>query len=229
MSTEEENRIATADDISKEEIIEEIKLIINQSTDTVSVESPNKDNVGSTDKINAKTVSKENTAESSKEDSGEVCEIIDIKIVPYRFLKPETSEKVLNEIFELDGIVRGIVHGPSLPKTVYYGPARGTPVNHQYRKSINVKGQNIDLRLLIGEIILTVNVKLLNEIMESIERILDETLSFKYILIIGIFTKTQITVSDYLKYGTNFENVIDERYIGMVDSRARSSETIKMI
>ena len=169
------------------------------------------------------------TEKENKDDADEVCEIIDIKIVPYRFLKPETSEKVLNKIFELEGIVRGIVHGPSLPKTVYYGPARGTPVNHQYRKSITVKGQNIDLRLLIGEIILTIDVKSLNEIMESIETILDETLNFKYILMIGIFSKTQITVSDYLKYGTNFENSIDERYIGMVDSRARSSETIKMI
>lgn len=212
MSTEKENKINAADDISNEEINEKIKLMINKATDKIDVENKNYNE----DKL-------------YEEDIDEVCEIIDIKIVPYRFLKPETSEKVLNKIFELDGIVRGIVHGPSLPKTVYYGPARGTPVNHQYRKSINVKGQNIDLRLLIGEIILTVNVKLLNEIMESIENILDETLSFKYILIIGIFTKTQITVSDYLKYGTNFENVIDERYIGMVDSRARSSETIKMI
>ena len=169
------------------------------------------------------------TEKDNKSNNDELCEIIDIKIVPYRFLKPETSEKVLNKIFELDGIIRGIVHGPSLPKTVYYGPARGTPVNHQYRKSINVKGKNIDLRLLIGEIILTIDVKALNQIMESIETILDETLDFKYILMIGIFTKTQITVSDYLKYGTNFESSIDERYIGMVDSRARSSETIKMI
>ena len=215
MSAEKENNINAADEISTEEISEElndeVKLRI-KATDKLSI------------KRDANTKNEE-----CEENSGEVCEIIDIKIVPYRFLKPETSEKVLNEIFELDGIIRGIVHGPSLPKTVYYGPARGTPVNHQYRKKINVKGQDIDLRLLIGEIILTVNVKLLNDIMESIEKILDETLSFKYILIIGIFTKTQITVSDYLKYGTNFENVIDERYIGMVDSRARSSETIKMI
>ena len=216
MSTEKENNINTADEISTEEISEEhneeLKSVIIKATDKVSIESD---------------IKAEN--EDCEENSGEVCEIIDIKIVPYRFLKPETSEKVLNAIFELNGIIRGIVHGPSLPKTVYYGPARGTPVNHQYRKKINVKGQDIDLRLLIGEIVLTVDVKLLNEIMESIEKILDETLSFKYILIIGIFTKTQITVSDYLKYGTNFENVIDERYIGMVDSRARSSETIKMI
>lgn len=215
MSAEKENNINAADEISTEEISEElndeVKLRI-KATDKLSI------------KRDANTKNEE-----CEENSGEVCEIIDIKIVPYRFLKPETSEKVLNEIFELDGIIRGIVHGPSLPKTVYYGPARGTPVNHQYRKKINVKGQDIDLRLLIGEIILTVNVKLLNDIMESIEKILDETLSFKYILIIGIFTKTQITVSDYLKYGTNFENVIDERYIGMVDSLARSSETIKMI
>ena len=51
--------------------------------------------------------------ENKNNDEDEVCEIIDIKVVPYRFLKPETSERVLNRIFELDGIVRGIVHGPS--------------------------------------------------------------------------------------------------------------------
>ncbi len=169
------------------------------------------------------------TEENKLNTEEEKCEIIDIKIFPHRFLKPETAEKVLNKIFELDGLIRGIVHGPSLPKTVYYGPARGTPVNHQYRKSIKIKNQNIDLRLLIGEIILTVDVKLLNEIMESIETILDETLPCKYILMIGIFTKTQTTVSDYLKYGTNFESAIDDRYVGMVDSNARSSDTINMI
>lgn len=212
MSTEKEQEINTADETINNENSAEIKSLIDESTDKVIV----KNNISSENEI-------------SDENTDEFCEIIDIKIVPYRFLKPETSEKVLNRIFELDGIIRGLVHGPSLPKTVYYGPARGTPVNHQYRKSINVKGQEIDLRLLVGDIILTVNVELLNEIMESLETILDETLNFKYILIIGIFTKTQITVSDYLKYGTNFEDVIDERYIGMVDSRARSSETIKMI
>ena len=36
--------------------------------------------------------------ENKTDNDDEVCEIIDIKIVPYRFLKPQTSEKVLNKI-----------------------------------------------------------------------------------------------------------------------------------
>ncbi|WP_405316021.1 hypothetical protein [Methanobrevibacter sp.] len=36
-------------------------------------------------------------------------------------------------------------------------------------------------------------------------------------------------MSDYLKYGNSFENHIDKRYIGLVDSSARSSETVKVI
>jgi methyl-coenzyme M reductase subunit D len=91
------------------------------------------------------------TEENKLNTEEEKCEIIDLKIFPHRFLKPETAEKVLNKIFELDGLIRGIVHGPSLPKTVYYGPARGTPVNHQYRKSIKIK-TIISFQFLISKI-----------------------------------------------------------------------------
>ena len=63
--------------------------------------------------------------------------VIDIKIFPHRYLKPKTSEKVLNASYDLGkDIIRVIVHGPSLPKYVYYGPARGMPVNHSDRKVI---------------------------------------------------------------------------------------------
>ena len=48
--------------------------------------------------------------------------VIDIKIIPNRFLKPNTCEIILNEIYELEGIVRVLIHGPSLPKKVFYGP-----------------------------------------------------------------------------------------------------------
>ena len=50
-----------------------------------------------------------------------------------------------------------------------------------------------------------------------------------YYMLVGIFSRTKTTISDYLKYGENFESVIDNRYIGLVDSRRKSSETVNVI
>jgi methyl-coenzyme M reductase subunit D len=68
-----------------------------------------------------------------------------------------------------------------------------------------------------------------NDFMNQLEDILTETLSVEYSLLVGIFTRTTSTISDYLKYGIGFENLIDKRYIGLIDSRARSSESISII
>ena len=46
--------------------------------------------------------------------------VIDIKIYPNRFLKPKTTELLLNKICGLEGYVRFLIHGPSLPKKVFY-------------------------------------------------------------------------------------------------------------
>ena len=65
--------------------------------------------------------------------------------------------------------------------------------------------------------------------MEELTPILTEGMPCDYSLFVGIFTRTKTTISDYLKYGNNFEDVIDNRYIGLVDSRRKSSETVKVI
>jgi methyl-coenzyme M reductase subunit D len=65
--------------------------------------------------------------------------------------------------------------------------------------------------------------------MDDLQIILDENIPCDYSLLVGIFTRTKTTISDYLKYGNNFETVIDDRYIGLVDSRAKTSETVKVI
>ena len=46
----------------------------------------------------------------------------DVRIFPHRRLKPETTEKILNELLDLDGVLRFLVNGESLPKIVGYGP-----------------------------------------------------------------------------------------------------------
>ena len=112
---------------------------------------------------------------------------------------------------------------------VFYGPGKGHDVNHTDRKEISVKGNNVELRVMVGEIVVTVDISKFNQFIEDLKNILDEYLPCDYYLLVGIFTRTKSTISDYLKYGNNFETVIDDRYIGLVDSRAITSETVKVI
>ena len=65
----------------------------------------------------------------------------DVKIFPYRILKPSTTETILSQILKLDGILRVLINGESLPTMVNFGPAKGLPVNHTDRKTININGQ----------------------------------------------------------------------------------------
>ena len=153
---------------------------------------------------------------------------VDIKIFPHRLLKPKTTEKILNSLMNLEGILRVLVNGESLPQVVGYGPAKGTIVNHEDRKVIKVKEEKFELLVSVGEIIITVNHEKLDSFKEELERILSETLNFKYDVSVGIFTKTNTTVSDYLKYGL-LDKSIDPRLIGMVDPNSRSSETVRLI
>ena len=155
--------------------------------------------------------------------------VIDIKITPNRYLKPDTAEKILNEIYKLEGQQRVLIHGPSIPLKVFYGPGKGHVVNHTNRKKISVHGNDVELRVMVGEIVITVDISKFNEFMDKLQLILDENVPCNYYLLVGIFTRTKSTISDYLKYGNNFESVIDDRYIGLVDSRAKTAETVKVI
>jgi methyl-coenzyme M reductase subunit D len=162
-------------------------------------------------------------------DESERINVIDVKIVPNRYLKPNTTEKILNDIYDLEGQQRVLIHGPSIPLKVFYGPGKGNVVNHTDRKEINVKGHPVELRVMVGEIVITVDMSKFNDFMDGLQEVLDGHMPCDYSILVGIFTRTKSTISDYLKYGNNFEDVIDDRYIGLVDSRARTSETVKVI
>lgn len=154
---------------------------------------------------------------------------VDVKIFPYRRLKPETTEKILNSIMEYDGILRVMINGNSIPKIVGYGPAKGTQVNHEDRKVIKVKNDSVELQVSVGELILTVKYENLELFLEKLQNLLENTLSFGFEVSTGIFTKTNITVSDYLKLGYGIDSNIDPRLIGMVDPKAKSQDTVKLI
>ncbi|MDO5851106.1 MAG: methyl-coenzyme M reductase operon protein D [Methanobacteriaceae archaeon] len=162
-------------------------------------------------------------------DETNVIKATDVKIFPERILKPETTEKILNEILALDGVLRVLVNGESLPKLVSMGPAKGLPTNHSDRKSIKIKNEEVQLLVSVGEIILTVNLDNLEDFVEKTEEILEETLNFNYDVSVGIFTKSATSVTDYMKYGEGFEDKVDSRVIGLVDPTTKSSETVKYI
>ena len=154
---------------------------------------------------------------------------VDVKIFPYRLLKPQTTEKILNGIMELDGVLRILVNGNSLPKVVNYGPAKGLPVNHEDRKVIGVKNDNFELCVSVGELIITVKYEEHENFVEKIDALLKDTLTMDYDIKTGIFTKTDITVSDYIKVGLGLERGLDPILIGLVDPSSKSSETINLI
>lgn len=154
---------------------------------------------------------------------------VDVKIFPYRRLKPATTEKILNGVLSFDGILRILVNGNPIPKFVNYGPAKGTPVNHEDRREIKVKKENFELFVSVGEIIITIKHEELDKFLEKLENLLKGTLPFDYKVSVGIFTKTNITVSDYIKLGLGLEEGIDPHVLGMVDPDSKSSETVKLI
>ncbi len=130
---------------------------------------------------------------------------------------------------EFNGVLRVIVNGNSIPKIVGFGPAKGTQVNHKDRKVIKVKEDSIELRVSVGELIITVKYEDLDLFLEKLQNLLENTLSFGFEVSTGIFTKTNITVSDYLKVGYGLENCVDPRHIGMVDPNSKSGDTVKLI
>jgi methyl-coenzyme M reductase subunit D len=169
------------------------------------------------------------TTEVEEVNNQEVVKATDVKIFPHRILKPTTTETILNEIFSLNGILRVLINGDSLPERVNFGPAKGLPVNHTDRKTININGNEVPLRISVGEIILTVKLDNLEDFVEKVDSILEESLNFGYDLKVGVFTKNTYSVSDYMKYGQGFEDKVDSRLIGLVDPNTKSSETIKYI
>jgi methyl-coenzyme M reductase subunit D len=133
------------------------------------------------------------------------------RIVPLRMLFPETVENLLSEIAKVKGIRRMLINGPRLPATVPYGPARGKPNPHSFRRVIHVGDAEMELQVQVGQVVLELMDK---EVIEEVRKVCDKVFTkFPYTLQEGIFMKTKPSIVDYAKYGPN----ADESVIGLVD------------
>jgi methyl-coenzyme M reductase subunit D len=144
------------------------------------------------------------------------------RIVSLRLLNPESVEQILNRIIAAGGVRRVILHGPSLPGKVPYGPAHGLPNPHYQRGTIRLGEQDVELQVHVGTILLELEGA---DAVPGIRAACDEvfpSLKLTYSLQEGRFMKTEATLSDYVKYGPN----ADRDFIGLNEPSNKSTPII---
>ncbi len=156
---------------------------------------------------------------------------IQVRVFPKRLLQPETAEKVLNEIDQVEGVIRMLINGKNLPRKVTCGPGTGTDVNHPDRKIIHVGDCALELHIIVGEILVEVE----NETaIEGVRKACEKALPFSFELKRGHFIKRRPTLTDYGKYGFRSKtdesiNLEDGRILGLIDPHAKAEGNICII
>ena len=156
---------------------------------------------------------------------------IQIRVFPQRLLKPDTAEKVLNEIDRVEGVIRMLINGKNLPRKVPSGPGTGTDVNHPDRIIIHVGDCAFELHIIVGEIVVEVE----NEgAVENVRKACEKALPFSFELKRGHFIKRRPTLTDYGKYGFRSKtderlNLEDGRMLGLIDPNAKAETNLCVI
>jgi len=140
---------------------------------------------------------------------------MDIEIFPHRLLSADTTEKLLNDLEELEGVKRMVIQGQRLPQ------AEENPE----RRFITVLGEKIDLQVQTGRVLMEIEEE---EIIDEVKNICDDNLPFGYNVHVGTFIRKQKTVTDDMKYGEAVNEIPDEM-VGLTDQNAQLSERATII
>ena len=124
----------------------------------------------------------------------------EILIFPTRLLKADTTETLLNRVYEVPHVRQINIAGEGLPAVLGSGPGKGLPNEHPERRVITVKGKQVELRLLVGRVFVEIDdIDYLQPALEEIEKICSEILTFGFTLEVGRYSKYRPTVTDYKK------------------------------
>ncbi len=141
---------------------------------------------------------------------------MDIEIFPHRYLSADTTENLLKDLNEIEGIKRLILHGQRLP------PAES---GHPDHRIINIKGQEIDLQVKTGRVLMEIEEE---SVINEVRNVCENHLPFGFNINNGTYFRKQKTVSDTLKYGENLDKVSDE-LVSLTDQSAQLSERVKIL
>jgi methyl-coenzyme M reductase subunit D len=148
---------------------------------------------------------------------------VQIEIFPSRLLTPETAERVLGEIYKVGGVVRIMIQGPNQPRAVPYGPGKGTPIEENIDKFIELGDQALELRVKVGRIRLELEGE---EYVDKVKAACERVLPFRFEFRRGHFFHGKSTLSDYAKYGSD---VKDERILGLIDPKAKKERHLAIL
>jgi methyl-coenzyme M reductase subunit D len=140
---------------------------------------------------------------------------MDIEIFPHRLLSADTTEGLLNDLEQIEGIKRIVIQGQRLPPK---------EINENHR-TIILKGEEIDLQVQTGRILMDIEDE---EIIEDIRTICEDHLPFGFNIHLGTFIRKQKTVTDNIKYGEALKQ-IPEEMVGLTDQNAQLSERATII
>ena len=141
---------------------------------------------------------------------------MDIEIFPHRYLSADTTENLLKDLDEIEGVKRMVLQGQRLP------PAES---GHPDRRIITLKGQEIDLQVKTGRVLMEIEGEV---VMDEVRNVCENHLPFGFNIHVGTYIRKQKTVSDTLKYGETLSEVSDEM-VGLTDQNAQLSERVKIL
>lgn len=142
------------------------------------------------------------------------------RIVPMRFLSPDTTRRLLDRIVVVPGIRRILLNGQNIPLVVPYGPARGIANTHSDRRKIRIAGSDVDLRVQVGTITIEVEDA---SVIAQIRAICEEFfVRFSCHVQEGQFMKTEPSIVDYVKYGPSAEKA----FVGLSDPKRGDSPVV---
>jgi methyl-coenzyme M reductase subunit D len=142
------------------------------------------------------------------------------RIVTERLLNPETSERLLNRVISVPGILRMVLNGPRLPATIPYGPAKGLANPHPMRKTIKVGDQELELQVHVGTVLLELESR---DVIPALQAAIAPVFTdFTFRIQEGRFMKTEPSLVDYCKYGPN----ADKTLLGLADPNSKSRPVI---
>ncbi|MCK9150831.1 methyl-coenzyme M reductase operon protein D [Methanobacterium alcaliphilum] len=141
---------------------------------------------------------------------------MDIEVFPNRILGADTTEKILRDLDKIEGIKRTVLQGQRLP------PAE---MGHPDRRTITVKGQEIDLQVKTGRILMEIEDE---SVIDKIKAVCEPHLPFGFHVYVGKFIRHEKTVTDKIKYGDDLDSLPDEM-VGLTDQNAQLSERATII
>ncbi|KAF5073533.1 methyl-coenzyme M reductase operon protein D [Methanobacterium aggregans] len=141
---------------------------------------------------------------------------MDIEIFPHRYLSADTTEKLLKDLEEIEGVNRMVLQGQRLP------PAES---GHPDRRIIIIKGEEMDLQVKTGRVLMEIQGE---DVVDEVRNVCNELLPFGFNIHFGTFIRKEKTVTDNLKYGEKLDE-LPENMVGLTDQNALLKERATII